>query len=190
MQPWIGRRDVILLDRCYYGDTHDVARLGWLRPDGALTFAQGYHRPAPATKEWRYSGDTVLILADFGQNTKAIVAEARGYYSEVRVRLHPANDQPGETLQEAISRADAVIGTAGTALIQAILNGVPTTCLDPRHIARPVTAHVIGDTHMPDRTAWLRDLAYAQWSHNEMQTGEAWEHLNETNTLERHAAYF
>jgi len=189
MQPWIGQPDIILLDRCYYGDTNQVARLGWLRPDGAQTFATGYSRPVPGIKNWRNGGNRALVLADFGQDASNIVAEARGYYSEVRLRLHPSNHKPHESLGDSVSWADAVIGTAGTALIQGILEGVPTTCLDPRHIARPVSSHVIGEVWMPDRTDWLRDLAYAQWSHDEMKSGEAWEALNDNHTLKRHAAY-
>ena len=188
MAQWIGKPNVIRLDRCFYGDTTQCARVGWLHADGSQTFARGYTRPVPAVKDWRTNGNTALILADWGQSVKSIVSEAQSYFSEVRVRLHPANKQTSESLSDSIARADAVIGTAGTAQIQAILDGVPTTCLDPRHIARPVTAHVIGDIIMPDRSAWLRDLAYAQWSHDEMKSGEAWEYLNATDTITRYRA--
>ena len=193
--PWyvynkfIGKKNVILIDRDYLGrDPGDYARIGWLLPDGRQVFAKGYGRDTPTVKDWRYQGNRALVLADYAQKTDEIVRTAHEFFSEVQVRLHPANKQTSESLSDAISRADAVIGTAGTAQIQAILDGVPTTCLDPRHIARPVTAHVIGDIIMPDRSAWLRDLAYAQWSHDEMKSGEAWEYLNATDTITRYRA--
>jgi hypothetical protein len=194
MREHIGKDNVIMLDRCFYGDPEDkslVARVGWLNADGSLRYARRTARQGPPVQPWRYSSyRRCLVLADYNQPVMSIAKEAQNYFQEVKVRLHPANGTSPESLACAIQWADVVIGTAGTALIQAILVGVPTTCLDPRHIARPVTSYVIGTTVTPDRTLWLRRLADTQWSHSEMQSGLMWEHLYDDKLIIEHRANY
>lgn len=175
LERWRNHPHVLWLDRCFYGDTNKVSSIGWL--DGAIRrFSKGRDRVLPDCKSWRSAGLKSLILADFGKDVSNIITEAVKYY-HVKVRRHPADKEPDETLEQALETADIVIGQSGTSIVQALLAGVPGVCLDERHIAHPVTSHVIGNEIRPDRTDWLHTIAHAQFSHEEYRNGTAWDHL-------------
>lgn len=185
---WVGKPNVLWLNRCFYGDHfHDVS-LGWLNADGTRDFGD-IDKPEPngelprlqakkarrkSSKAW---GGTCVVFGDFGRDPKEDCAFARKHFDRVYYRPHPAERKtdspvmsPDWTLAEAFSIADSALGHSSTVLVKARINGLKTFSTDTRHV-------VLWE---PDDDAkWLRMLSWCQWNSEQIRSGEFWEHLNE-----------
>jgi hypothetical protein len=67
--------------------------------------------------------------------------------------------------------------------VEAALAGVPVFAFDEGSMVWEIankTFDAIDNPQRPDRTQWLADLSYAQWTPREMREGKAWRHLNLT----------
>lgn len=90
-----------------------------------------------------------------------------------------AFSRPPTTLADELKRCFVLVTHSSNAALDAILAGVPAIVLGPG-IARPVAAHRIADIDRPfwpseqTRRQWFADLAYCQWTLNEMASGEMW----------------
>ncbi len=89
--------------------------------------------------------------------------------------------QPGIALVDALDNAWAVVCHHSNIAIDAILAGVPVVCT--QGVATKIASgdlSCIESLPMPDnRAQWAADIAYAQWSMDEMESGAAWLHLAE-----------
>lgn len=155
---WLDHPRVISIDRCYYHPgksiwkSMDWISLGWLRPDGGRKFIMGSGRQKPIIKPRPKTGGTIFLADYDGPVEKADT-----------VRLHPAKQSHTDTLEEALSRHRKAVGYQTTSLVTAALEGLEIVCKDERSILTE-----------PD---WLELLPYADWRYDEIQSGEAWEHL-------------
>ena len=64
--------------------------------------------------------------------------------------------------------------------VESVIAGTPTIACDPANFAFPVSVNDIGQLNYLKRTSrqqWLQDLAYTQWSEDEIEIGEPWRHL-------------
>ena len=64
--------------------------------------------------------------------------------------------------------------------VEALLEGIPVFAFDDGSMAWSVCNRSLTDIEspsLPDRTQWLNDLSYAQWTLGEMKEGLAWRHL-------------
>lgn len=157
-------------------------------------------------RDWRRRGDYALVMGQVPGDSAlwglpsfeawAASMALRLYETgrAVRYRPHPivARDPlalfhpPVATLCVGTSLADDLAGAAlvvtynSTAGVEAVLAGVPTVTMDPGAMAWPVTTHAPEDVPAtPDRAAWAHDLAWAQWTLDELASGEAWAHIAE-----------
>jgi len=139
-------------------------------------------------------GDTALdgMGAGFDAWTQARVAELRAAGYAVMYRPHPVAVERGHmirpghaepsrgTLDEDLKWAQAAVAFNSTAAVEAVLAGVPTITLDEGAMAWPMASHAIGEPLVrPDRTRWLADLAWTQFSLGEIRSGFAWNRLRE-----------
>ena len=100
--------------------------------------------------------------------------------NRVIYRPHPLMADKLRPLSAALKEAHTVLTWSSTAAVEAVLAGVPTIALDEGSIAWPVTSHdVRADEYLGDRHQWLYDLAYRQWTHDELKDGTAWDTLKE-----------
>ena len=84
------------------------------------------------------------------------------------------------TYAEDLARADRVVTFNSTAGVEAVLAGVPAVSCDAGSMAREVTAHAVDAPGIcPDRTAWERRIAWSCFTPAEIESGEAWEALEE-----------
>ena len=86
------------------------------------------------------------------------------------------------TLEEDISGAWCAIGNTSNALCECVINGVPIITTDKFSMAYDMAEHDIENLEnprTPDRTQWCHDLAYTQWTIEEMRNGDPWIHLKE-----------
>lgn len=93
-------------------------------------------------------------------------------------------------LADELARCFVLVTHSSNAAVEAILAGVPAIVLGPG-IARPVTSRTVADVEDPywtldeERRQWLADLAYCQWSVEEIASGETWKTIGRTIEYER-----
>jgi hypothetical protein len=88
------------------------------------------------------------------------------------------------TLEEDFNRAAAVVTLNSNMGVLSMIAGLPTYALDPGSMVWGLawsTLRSINDPQGHDddrRTQWAHDIAYAQWTLDEMRSGAAWTHLS------------
>lgn len=90
----------------------------------------------------------------------------------------------GKGLQEDLSGARFVVSYNSNVLTQAVLEGIPSICWDMRSAASPACLDPsqlsnLEHVYNIDRTQWLHNLAYTQWTRREIRDGQAWNHLKQ-----------
>lgn len=152
---------------------------------------------APLMKPWRgIRGGPALILGQVpgdmsvqGVNLPPLYAEwakklkSQGF--DVAFRPHPKAPREwvdGVTTIPAGKDLNAVLTTVCMAVtynsnsgVDAVLAGVPTVAMDRGSMAWPVTGHEIAMPPQPDRSAWAHNLAWKQYTKEEIASGYAWE---------------
>ena len=84
------------------------------------------------------------------------------------------------TLMEDFENCRAVVTFNSNAAVDAAIEGIPTFAEDKGSMAFSVSANKIAYMQNPvtlKRTQWANDLAYTQWTLQEMANGLPWEHL-------------
>jgi hypothetical protein len=87
------------------------------------------------------------------------------------------------TLQEELSNAWCVVAYSSGISIDAIYAGVPVIACDAGNFAWNISSRFAEEINSPFLAPpdtvlqWLWDLAWCQWSADEMKSGQAWEHL-------------
>ena len=172
---WLGRPNVLWLNRCFYGDSRYDLSIGWLNPDGSRDFKNrgkaDSNGRVPELKPKRETTLGCLILADYGKQHQARhwEVDAREKYFPIYFREHPADRHYRYfySLDEMWKRCDVAIGGSGTALVDAAIEGLHVHSYDPLHVIQ----------NMTDRQQWLIELSWAQWGHEAIMAGDFWEHL-------------
>jgi|TARA_X000000950_G_scaffold30789_1_gene33268 hypothetical protein len=87
----------------------------------------------------------------------------------------------GNGLYEDFKHARVVVGFNSNALTESVCEGIPTFSLCPSSMAWECSNHDLKYIETPvidlDRTYWLRNLGYCQWSEEEIERGDPWYHL-------------
>ncbi len=89
---------------------------------------------------------------------------------------------PGETLDDLLGKAYALVTHGSAAAVEALVHGVPAITLGPC-IAKPVANldfNNLNNLYFPAEEAryhWLCNVAYCQWTELELKSGEAWRFL-------------
>ena len=115
-------------------------------------------------------------------------AELQSLGYEVRFREHPEAVKRGyraprldgvATMQgdlaTAIGAAELVVTYNSNTAVESILAGIPTMAADIGSMAWPVTSHIPGDVIVCDRDEWAAQLAWKQWTMDELSSGYCWE---------------
>lgn len=198
-------QDHLVMELAYFGDRRRVfISLGFNGLNGHAEFhakdmpGDRWAKHGVPVAPWKTGGDYVLVMGqlrgdqslsgcpNYPRWLAAACEKAKAYGLPVYFRPHPLQrevdkvDAPRHkgTLEEALAGAAAAIAWNSNSLVDAALAGVPVIAGDKGSMAWPVAAHEIGaELIRPDRTQWLHDLAYCQWTHEEIATGEAWAHL-------------
>lgn len=178
---WLGKPNVLMIDRAYWGDPDHVS-IGWLKADGTRIFASGRpERPRPAIKPWKEYRGSACVFAGYREEISDLVKLARKHFERVYCRHHPADKQHsglmelGGELSTIFALCDVAVGTKSTVLYDAVFNGLPT-------IGEVGSVRSYwGDLRRPDRSEWLHELSYRQFHIDEVRNGLAWELLNVNN---------
>jgi len=203
------RCPVLLMERGHIGDRMRWASCGWSGlgrhgryacvNDGGerwkryFAFERPWSEGAYALVMGQCEGD--LALESMGRSVIAWAQEvtdalrAKGY--AVMYRPHPSMlDDPSFprgaarstcTLEDDLSGAQLAVTWNSTAGVDAVLAGVPTVAMDEGSMAWPVTTHDLESGPIcPDRTQWMHELAWTQFSLDEVASGFAWECIKES----------
>lgn len=123
----------------------------------------------------------------------AMALVKKGY--DVRYRPHPGTVKRGGpvatppgakpiggTLADALSSAALVVTFNSNTGVESVLAGVPTVAMDRGSMAWPVTTHFLdAEPVRPARSSWLAQLAWMQWTLDEMASGECWAHVGKVH---------
>ena len=172
---WLGKDNVIWLDRCFYGDSRFDLSIGWLNANGSRNFKNKNMTDAngelPELKSMKPQQESAVVFADYGKMNQAKhwTVDARDKYFPVHLRFHPADMESFDTLDDMWQRCDVAIGGTSTTLVEAALNGLHVESFDPLHVCQSI--------EYEGRQAWLNRLSWAQWNHEQIMNGDFWEHL-------------
>lgn len=206
---------VCVLERGYIGDRFYWTSIGWNGLNGRAEWNDAAdngerfaNRYGGFVKEWRnkpngyvlligqVEGDAALYGVNINQwyeKTNATLIKA-GH--DVIFRAHPVAIGRGHSslfpsmngpLEAAFTGAKAVVTFNSNTGVEAVLNGIPTYAADIGAMAYDVTSHDLSALdYMPDRSEWFRQMAWRQWSIDEITNGEAWAHVRQVSKTTRH----
>lgn len=146
-----------------------------------------------ALQPWRGDGGHVLVCGQIpwdasvqNSNHQLWVMETLDRLKavttkEIRYRPHPKFTQmPLPPLADELAGAHAVVTYSSNSAVDAALAGVPVFAADHGSMAWPIANKSfawIDAPIKPDRNQWANNLAYTQWTREEMQEGKPWRHL-------------
>lgn len=178
-KEWLGKENVLFLNRCYWGHPRFTLSIGWLNADGSREFlwSDTPRRPIPDLKpmkpEKRKADQCAMYFGDYGEDPTNRIRETLKTYGRTYYRPHPADGRdsivlsPDWTLEQVWEIADVAVGGGSTVLVDALVNGLWVDCWDERNPAAQDC----------DRETLMARLTWADWSHEEIQRGDFWEHL-------------
>lgn len=197
-------RPVLVMERGHVGDRMAWTSCGWggigrrgRYPEGCDDGQRWAQHHGHLMQGWKAGGGYALIIGQV-ENDQSIgdldVAEwatdCASHLGElgwnVRFRPHPLAPRwptPAGltvlrgTLEQAFADAGLCVTFNSTTGVEAVLAGVPTVTLDEGAMAWPVAGHALSDVLRPRRWPWASDLAWTQWTVEEVAQGEAWGRL-------------
>lgn len=173
---WQTHPRCIHVDRAFWGDPECVS-VGWAQPDGSRAFPTGEApRDKPPVAAYKRGRDAI-VLADYGDTGESLACLLRPHVDSLTIRRHPAEGGRGK-LAAALAGKHIAIGERSTALIEAAVLGLAVICRDPRNPVMPVASSSHRDIKHADRTDWLHGLSWANWSHDEIASGDCWAWLS------------
>jgi|TARA_Y100000310_G_C20704101_1_gene833193 hypothetical protein len=200
------RKPVMILERGfvnradYYGVALDgLNGLGYFGPKNNPP--DRWENLGVKIKRWRRGGSYILVCGQVPwdasvQHTDHVqwcidtYKKIEQLGASVRFRPHP--DVKGKvdyglpehdtSFEEDCAGAKAIVTFSSTTAALAVLDGVPIFALDPGSIVYDIANTELTEEllHKPakyDREQWAYDLAYSQWTAEEMETGEPWRRL-------------
>ena len=140
--------------------------------------------------------DASLSGSDHYNWARAMIAQVKQYVDwPIVLRPHPLNKEStpafeGATVSSGSEKdwdnARAVITFTSLSAIDSLLRGLPTWTMSPGNLAYEMTNRSLSRLENPwfphpaDFDQWLANLAYTQWSPDEIRSGEPWSRLRAT----------
>lgn len=151
-------------------------------------------------KPWKHDGayvETALICDQHPGDQQAgplkwwePIADGliRSGVSNVRYRPHPLFTPDLPPLNESLQEADLCVTWSSTCAVEAVIAGVPTITRSQGSVAWDITSHSL-DTplYVGPREQWAYNLAYRQFTSDELKDGTAWEVLQDGLTTNERA---
>lgn len=188
----------LVLEAAYFRDRLEFASAGWGGLNGRADFrnqdspSDRWEKHGVELKDWK-SGDVALLIGQVPGDASHAHADLEAWYREVAdhipvvfrphpkgaPRVFPSCEVSNLSLEEDLERASVVITFSSNTGVDAALSGVPVIAFDEGSMAWDIAGHDLNEIKTPDRTQWAYNLAYCQWTEDEIKAGEAWEHLND-----------
>lgn len=148
---------------------------------------------------WKHDGDYYLIMGQVNGDMSIHGVNIENWYASIYEELKSRTQKPVYFRPHPLSRAShASLPTLDGELdiqlrracgvatynsnsgVDAALAGVPVMAQDEGSMVWDISAHSISELmefNYPDRAQWVYNLAYTQWTLEEMSDGTAWKHL-------------
>lgn len=139
--------NTLYFDRAFWGDP-DSLSVHWLENGEKRFDPPKWDRPHPELSP-RSKKPGVIYLCDYGE-------EPEGDYDAVR--YHPAQKAPERPLSDDLRGCGVARGNKTTALVDAAIQGL----------------RVESPYHRFDRPDWMRQLAWHNWTLDEIARGDMW----------------
>ena len=182
--PWYALREnvgsrVFYLDRAFWGDPDSVS-LCWLDGEGRKQFNWDCtaKRAHPELMPWK-SGNAAVVLCDYGMTGELERNMARPMFSDVTIRRHPSESTESEPLSSCLNAHQVAIGRHSTAMVEAAINGLAIVCRATGSPVSPIAGKSCCDIQHRDRENWINALAWHNWTLADIESGDAWQHLNQ-----------
>jgi hypothetical protein len=168
---YIGRQDYFRVTRNGFQQTEVFAR----PPDRWEALSKRFNLKV---KPWRRGGEYILLAMSSSFNYEYF--DCVGWEGVVTQQLRQYTDRPivvrkkhEKDLQQQLARAWCVVTHTSMVAVDAVLAGVPVYVTGPS-VARPMgltDLSKVEEPVFPDREAWFRSLAYAQFDLKDMKRG-------------------
>lgn len=154
---WKGINGTLMLDRAYWKDP-DYVSVHWIyRKEKQFERINDFREhPEPAPYK---TGDRKIYLCDYGDKIKSM--------SGMSIRWHPAQVPIQKPLIESLNEHDIAIGKRTTALVNAAIAGLEVVSDDEYSPIFPIS----GLRDPIAREYLLNDLAWHNWSYEEIESG-------------------
>lgn len=148
---------------------------------GISIYDWGYH---VINKLRNYTDRKIILRSHPGHNVKdtdefyKFVTDVLIHYTDVEVHIGRET-----VLDKSLEDCYCTVTYSSGAGIDSILKGIPTIATDPGNFAWDVSSNYLSeveDLKLNDAETinqWLSNLAYHQWSIDEMEDGTVWKHL-------------
>jgi len=179
--------------RPHFGGTHFALAIGGHNGQGRWPAGdpQRWNALGIEVKPWRASGTHVLVCPNraFGRRgyvmpptwANDVVAKLRRVTKRpIRVRPHPGNVEATRPLAEDLRDAWTMVIWSSSTGVHSLVAGVPVVCCSPAWICKGAAAAQLAQVDnppMPERLPHFERLATAQWTGDEIRTGEAFARL-------------
>jgi len=160
----------------------------WRGEDSARFSALGL-----TLKPWRTNGEYILVCPNrsFGipermmhpDWDRRVVDQIKKHTKlPIRIRPHPGNNAPKRDLSVDLAGARAVVIWSSSCGVHALVDGIPVICQAPYWVCKQGAysdiAALAGDLpEHPNRTQALSRMAWAQWTIEEINSGEPFRYL-------------
>lgn len=157
----------------------------------------------PKMKPWRDGGEYALVIGqvpgdmslgdlNLGRWITETLKQALKKYPKVVYRPHPlagfkqllADIPPsveihkGVGIEQSLAGAICCITFSSNSAVDAVMEGVPVVTQGACSMASAISTKTVNDPLVfPDRSDWLRRIAYTQWTPEEVEAGKFWSHL-------------
>lgn len=187
--------DYLVAECAYLGDRLTQCSLGFnglhgtaqVPPPGDAARGQQWHHLLRPYHRGQYTlimgqvpGDAAIADVDFPRWVQLVASDAHRFGLPVYYRPHPKGSAPcrlpvrGGSLETDLAGAHRVITWSSNGAVDAVLAG----CLVHGHSPRSmVYDQPLNQRNDLARLHWLNALAWRQWSHDELTSGDAFAHL-------------
>lgn len=195
--------EVLVMERGYLGDRFSWTSLAWNGLNGRGIFAPTpddggarFRQHHAVLQPWRQGPGYALIVGQVpgdaslqGVNLEPWYANMAGHARaaglEPVFRQHPVAARRGfrqgprgvrkltGSLEDALAGAAQVITYNSNTGVDALVAGVPVVADNEGSMAWPLAGQQVGEFHRPEREQWAYDLAWKQWSLDEIASGDA-----------------
>lgn len=112
-----------------------------------------------------------MMPSDWAEKTVVRLSKQKQF--PVRLRPHPGNNAPKRPLEADLAGARAVFVWGSSAGVHALARGIPVFCEAPHWILKGAAATgPVEEPALPDRLPHFERLAWAQWTVDEIASGE------------------
>lgn len=184
----VGARDPV----AYFRGKHDDSRMNALgikiapwRTEGRTIVLAGMSAKSAKTRGFApYEWERAAIERIRQHTDRPIVFRPKPSWAEAKPIDGCRFSPPGQVLAEALQKCWAVVTLHSNVAVDALCAGIPCVAEEGVAACLSGTYEALDAPELPDgREQLVADIAWQQWSTDEMRVGLAWRHLKEAGLL-------